>query len=224
MNNGNSDKTFYYGNSNYVDSYKNGGGIVSDKKKRINIIAILIFMLSLFGLYKMISFSYMALGISIFCFICSVCCLKNRDIFYYLAGFVSLISIVLFGLFYFGIINNDSASLRDLRKTQFVNDVKSAVNKVEEDYHISASNDPKCYSYSKINSLFKKKMDVSPLKAKYSANSYIKISGNLGSRQYVICFVDLDGNGFNNVSENTLTKDNLMIGNAGECFLPSYCK
>ena len=217
-NNNNGNNVYYYGNNDFLDKYKNSTAVPDKKKKGFNFFAILIFLLSIYCFYK--NLSYFALAGCIFCFIFSIFNLKSRNVFYYVAGFVSFAAIVMFALFYLGFVENSSEALLTIKKDRFVNDVQNATTKVLEDYRILSHTDKQCYNFKKINSLFTLKLGRSSFGSNYSQNSYILIDNNKIS----VCFVDEKGNGFYNVSDADLNRDNLQAGIAFDCMLPSYCK
>lgn len=218
------EKVYYYGNDAALEKYKSSKAEPDKKKFHFHIFGLIILLFSVYAFMRNLKFDFIALGMSGFCFIFSVCNFKTRSIFYYLAFIVSLASIVMFGLFYFGILDNDSEALLTIKKDHFTTDVQNAATKVQEDYRILSYSDRKCYNFDTINTLFTSKLKRSPFGGKYSSSSYIIIDGDLNNKNSIICFVDEKGNGYNNINNADLNKNNMKIGNAKECVLPSYCK
>lgn len=215
---------YYYGNDKYLDKYSKSKATPTKKRFHFDIFAVIIFVASIYGFVQNLKFDFLAMGISAFCFLWSVLGFKNRNVFYYLALIISFASLVMTGLFYFGILENDSKVLLRVKEDSFVTKVQDAATKVEEDYRILSYSQPKCYNFDTINSLYTFKIKRSPFGAEYSKNSYILIDGDLDNPGTIICFTDMKGNGFNKVHNKNLTRDNLRVGTAGECSLPANCR
>ena len=219
------DKIFYYGNNDYVDRIKNKNYKKEKRPFHFSIVSFVFLGLSIFGIFKIFEFNYIAIGVSAFCFLVSVFNLNSRNIIYILSFVISFASLIICALFYFNIVDNTSKALVDLRKEQYVSKVTRIVTYVEKDYLINSYQNTECYNLSRINELFTKKVVNSPFNSPYYDSSYVVISGPSGNRSYKICFVDENGNGFNNIVDKAqLARKRVKVGTAYKCVLPPECK
>ena len=219
------DKVFYYGNNDYVDRIKNGNYKKQKRPFHVSVVSFIFLALSIFGLVKIFEFNYIAIGVSLFVFLVSVFNINSRNIIYILSSLVSFSAIVICALFYFNIVDNTSESLIELRKDQYVSRVRRVVTYVEKDYLINSYQGTECYNLNRINELFTKKIVNSPFNSPYSSSSYVVLSGPSGNRLYKICFVDENGNGFNNIiDKEQLARKRVKLGTATGCVMPPECK
>ncbi len=219
------DKVFYYGNNDYVERIKNRNYRKQKKSFHVSLISFVVLAISIFGLVKVFDFNYIAIGASVFAFLVSVFNLNSRNIIFILSSLVSLSAIVICALFYFNVVDNTSEALIQLRKDQYVSRVRRVVTYVEKDYLINSYQNKECYNLNRINELFTKKVVKSPFNSLYSSSSYVVIDGPSGNRSYDICFVDENGNGFNNIiDKEQLARKRVRLGNASKCVMPPECK
>ncbi len=113
---------------------------------------------------------------------------------------------------------NVSTYLENSRKKAFVLNAKQVVESVSNDALINGGKT--AYNIEDINKLLdtKHRLVTSPYGQNYSEGSYVKVEKNSdGETVYKICLTDTGRNGFEEVSYDELTDDNVKVGTAKEC-------
>lgn len=127
--------------------------------------------------------------------------------------------------------------LNTSRNSAFLDNAKSAVSAVRNDYIISGGSgtactidgaDGVCYNKAKINSLLEKKLVESPFGGDYRDACVQVIDTNSGANltdvsdvTYKICLIDNNGKGFEMTEENAIKMSSTIIATGVTCGCPA---